>query len=239
MIANYGADACRAYILFMAPPDKELLWNEDGLAGIYKFLNRAWRIVNDLVGEAGEESLFQAGASEEKGRDAAKILNRERHRVVGKVADDFASDNFNTAISAIMELCNAASDYLRMVDADTRKGSEERNAFDIDVAETIVKLMAPIAPHWAEELWTTVLGHEDSVHLSGWPLFDPEQAKADEVELAVQICGKVRSKITVSADASNEEIEAMARDAVAAHIEGKNVVKVIIVPSRLVNIVAK
>ena len=239
MIANYGADACRAYILFMAPPDKELLWNEDGLAGIYKFLNRAWRIVNDLVGEAGEESLFQAGASEEKGRDAAKILNRERHRVVGKVADDFARDNFNTAISAIMELCNAASDYLRMVDADTRKGSEERNAFDIDVAETIVKLMAPIAPHWAEELWTTVLGHEDSVHLSGWPLFDPEQAKADEVELAVQICGKVRSKITVSADASNEEIEAMARDAVAAHIEGKNVVKVIIVPSRLVNIVAK
>ena len=239
MIANYGADACRAYILFMAPPDKELLWNEDGLAGIYKFLNRAWRIVNDLVGEAGEESLFQAGASEEKGRDAAKILNRERHRVVGKVADDFARDNFNTAISAIMELCNAASDYLRMVDADTRKGSEERNAFDVDVAETIVKLMAPIAPHWAEELWTTVLGHEDSVHLSGWPLFDPEQAKADEVELAVQICGKVRSKITVSADASNEEIEAMARDAVAAHIEGKNVVKVIIVPSRLVNIVAK
>ncbi len=239
MIANYGADACRAYILFMAPPDKELLWNEDGLAGIYKFLNRAWRIVNDLVGEAGEESLFQAGASEEKGRAAAKILNRERHRVVGKVADDFARDNFNTAISAIMELCNAASDYLRMVDADTRKGSEGRSAFDVDVAETIVKLMAPIAPHWAEELWTTVLGHKNSVHLSGWPLFDPEQAKADEVELAVQICGKVRSKITVSADASDEEIEAMARDAVASHIEGKNVVKVIVVPSRLVNIVAK
>lgn len=237
MIANYGADACRAYILFMAPPDKELLWNEDGLAGMYKFLNRAWRIVNDLAGNAGEETLFQPGATEEKVAGLIKVLNRERHRVSGKVADDFARNNFNTAISAIMELCNAASDYLHAADAETRKASHA--AFDADIAETIVKLMAPIVPHWAEELWTTVLGHEDSVHLSGWPEFDLEQAKADEVELAVQICGKVRSKITVAADASNEEIEAMAREAIAAHLEGKNVVKVIIVPSRLVNIVAK
>ena len=239
MIANYGADACRAYILFMAPPDKELLWNEDGLAGMYKFLNRAWRIVNDLAGNAGEETLFQPGSSDEKVASLAKVLNRERHRVSGKVADDFARNNFNTAISAIMELCNAASDYLHAASADARKSEAGSASFDVDIAETIVKLMAPIVPHWAEELWTTVLGHENSVHLSGWPEYDLEQAKDDEVELAVQICGKVKSKITVAAGASNEEIEAKAREAVARQLEGKNVVKVIVVPSRLVNIVAK
>ena len=239
MIANYGADACRAYILFMAPPDKELLWNEDGLAGMYKFLNRAWRIVNDLAGNAGEETLFQPGSPDEKVASLAKVLNRERHRVSGKVADDFARNNFNTAISAIMELCNAASDYLHAASADARKSEADSASFDVDIAETIVKLMAPIVPHWAEELWTTVLGHENSVHLSGWPEYDLEQAKDDEVELAVQICGKVKSKITVAAGASNEEIEAKAREAVARQLEGKNVVKVIVVPSRLVNIVAK
>ena len=206
---------------------------------MYKFLNRAWRIVNDLAGNAGEETLFQPGSPDEKVASLAKVLNRERHRVSGKVADDFARNNFNTAISAIMELCNAASDYLHAASADARKSEAGSASFDVDIAETIVKLMAPIVPHWAEELWTTVLGHENSVHLSGWPEYDLEQAKDDEVELAVQICGKVKSKITVAAGASNEEIEAKAREAVARQLEGKNVVKVIVVPSRLVNIVAK
>ena len=235
MIASYGADACRAYILFMAPPDKELLWNEDGLAGMYKFLNRAWRIVNDLVGAADEETLYQPGASEAEGAEAAKVLNRERHRVVGKVADDFARNNFNTAISAIMELCNAASDYLRKVGPEQRAGSE----FCADIAETIVKLMAPICPHWAEELWACVLGNEGSVHTSGWPAFDPERAKADEVELAVQINGKVKARITVAADAAEDDIKAEAQAAVAAALEGKDIKKVVVVAGRLVNIVAK
>ena len=113
MIAEYGADAVRAYILFMAPPDKDLLWDEGGLAGIYKFMNRAWRIVNDLMGAADEETLFQPGASEDEGIKALEQLVRERHRVVGKVVDDFDRNNFNTALAAIMELTNAASDYLR------------------------------------------------------------------------------------------------------------------------------
>mgnify|MGYP002230276494 FL=1 len=112
MIAEYGADAVRAYILFMAPPDKDLLWDEGGLAGIYKFMNRAWRIVNDLMGAADEETLYQPGASEDEGIKALEQLVRERHRVVGKVVDDFDRNNFNTALAAIMELTNAASDYL-------------------------------------------------------------------------------------------------------------------------------
>ena len=239
MIANYGADACRAYILFMAPPDKELLWNEDGLAGMYKFLNRAWRIVNDLMGQGGEDSLFQKAGTVEELHQMVKVLNRERHRVVGKVTDDFARNNFNTAISAIMELCNTAVDYLRIADPADRAACDHAAAFEADIALTIVKLLAPICPHWAEELYTTVIEGEGSVHLQPWPEWDPEQAKADEVEMAVQICGKVKAKIMVAADASNDQIEAAGLAAVAAQLEGKDVKKVIVVAGRLVNIVAK
>ena len=98
----------------------------------------------------------------------------------------FDRNNFNTAIAAVMELCNATSEYLRTVPLAMRRSCDHAQTFDIDLAETIVKLLAPIAPHWAEELWRGVLGHEDSVHVQPWPQFDPEQAKADEVELAVQ-----------------------------------------------------
>ena len=239
MIVEYGADACRAYILFMAPPDKELLWNEDGLAGVYKFLNRAWRIVNDLAGKAGDATLFQKNVGEEKGGELAKTLMRERHRVVGKVTDDFGRNNFNTAISAVMELCNAAGDYLRGVDAETRKGCEALAALDAEVASVIVKLLAPIVPHWAEELYSDVLGNTESVHLSAWPTWDPEKAKADEVEIAVQVCGKVRAKVVIAADAAEDEVKEKALAAVEEYTAGKNIVKVIVVQGRLVNVVAK
>ena len=239
MIAEYGADAVRAYILFMAPPDKDLLWDEGGLAGIYKFMNRAWRIVCDLAGQAGEDSLFYPGVSVEDGKKAASVLNRERHRVVGKVACDFDRNNFNTAIAAIMELCNAAGDYLRKVSPEVRAECEHLRALDADVACVIVKLLAPIAPHWAEELWHAVLGHDDSVHVQPWPEFDPEQAKADQVELAVQVNGKVKAHITVAADAAEDDVRTAGLAAMAAAIEGKDVKKVVVVPGRLVNIVAK
>ena len=240
MIANYGADAVRAYILFMAPPDKELLWNEDGLAGMYKFMNRLWRQVNDLAGTAGEETLFAGGELDiDAVHKLSKALMRERHRVVGKVVDDFDRNNFNTAIAAIMELANATGEYLRKVSLEARRSCDHAEAFDRDIAEVIVKLMAPIAPHWAEELWQTVLGHEGSVHVEAWPAFDPELAKADEVELAVQVNGKVKAKITVAADAVEDEVKALAQEAVSRAIEGKELKKVVYVAGRLVNIVAK
>ena len=239
MIAGYGADAVRAYILFMAPPDKELQWNEDGLAGIYKFMNRAWRIVSDLAGVADEETLFQTGASEDEGKQALEQLVRERHRVVGKVVDDFDRNNFNTAIAAIMELTNAASDYLRRCSARERAACAFSRDFDREVAEVVVKLMAPIAPHWAEELWQGVLGNEGSVHVQPWPEFDPEQAKADEVELAVQVNGKVKAKIVMAADAAEGDVKAAGLASVQAELAGKDVKKVVVVPGRLVNIVVK
>ena len=239
MIAGYGADAVRAYILFMAPPDKELQWNEDGLAGMYKFLNRAWRMVNDLAGEAGEETSFQAGAKAEEAKKAHDELLRERHRVVGKVIDDFARNNFNTAIAAIMELVNATGDYLRKNSAEDRAANAELVAFDREIAEVIVKLLAPMAPHWAEELWQDVLDNETSVHKEAWPEFDPNAAKASEVELAVQVNGKVKAKITVASDAAEDAIRETALEAIADATAGKDIKKVIVIPGRLVNVVAK
>ena len=239
MIAGYGADAVRAYILFMAPPDKELQWNEDGLAGMYKFLNRAWRMVNDLAGKAGEETSFQAGAKAEEAKKAHDELLRERHRVVGKVIDDFARNNFNTAIAAIMELVNATGDYLRKNSAEDRAANAELVAFDKEIAEVIVKLLAPMAPHWAEELWQDVLDNETSVHKEAWPEFDLNAAKASEVELAVQVNGKVKAKITVASDAAEDAIRETALEAIAGATAGKDIKKVIVIPGRLVNVVAK
>ena len=239
MIAGYGADAVRAYILFMAPPDKELQWNEDGLAGMYKFLNRAWRMVNDLAGKAGEETSFQAGAKAEEAKKAHDELLRERHRVVGKVIDDFARNNFNTAIAAIMELVNATGDYLRKNSAEDRAANAELVAFDREIAEVIVKLLAPMAPHWAEELWQDVLDNETSVHKEAWPEFDPNAAKASEVELAVQVNGKVKAKITVASDAAEDAIRETALEAIADATAGKDIKKVIVIPGRLVNVVVK
>ncbi|WP_146040717.1 class I tRNA ligase family protein, partial [Raoultibacter timonensis] len=239
MIVEYGADAVRTYILFMAPPDKDLEWEEDGLAGIYRFLNRVWRQVNDLMGQAGDDTLYQGEATQEEGIAASDVLNRERHRVVGKVIDDIDRNNFNTALAAIMELSNAAGDYLRKVSPETRAACDHLPKLDRDVAETIVVMLAPMAPHWAEELWHTVLGHEGSVHEQPWPEFDPEEAKADEVELAVQINGKVKSRIMVAADAEEDAIKQTALAAVSNAMEGKSAVKVIVIPGRLVNIVVK
>ena len=240
MIAGYGADAVRAYILFMAPPDKELQWNEDGLAGIYKFMNRLWRQVNDLAGKADDETLFAGGEADTgKIHEVSKRLLRERHRVVGKVVDDFDRNNFNTAIAAIMELSNLVGEYLRTASLEARRSCDHAEAFDRDIAETLVKLMAPIAPHWAEELWHEALGHEGSVHVEAWPEFDPEQAKADEVELAVQVNGKVKARITVAADAAEDAVREAALEAVSKATAGKDIKKVVVVPGRLVNIVAK
>ncbi len=238
MIAVYGADAVRAAVLFMGPPDKEKLWNEDGLAGMYKFLNRLWRQVYDLVGAAGEDTLYQA-AGKKSAKELAEELNRERHRLVGKVVEDIERNNFNTAIAAIMELSNAVGNYLRAASAEERAQDAELAAFDRELADVLVELMSPFTPHWSEELWHTPLGHDTSVHEQPWPEFDLALAAADEVELAVQINGKVKTRITVAADAAEEVIRETALEAVSKATEGKNVVKVIVIPDRLVNIVVK
>ncbi len=240
MIKAYGADSVRAAMLFMGPPDKEKLWNEDGLAGMSKFLNRVWRIVFDLVGQAGDETLFDPEADASNAHKLAMQMKRERHRVVGKVTEDIERNNFNTALAAIMELVNATGAFLRLRPAEHRMACETGGPLCQDVAEVIVKLMAPIAPHFAEELWQTALGHEGtSIHEQPWPTFDPELAAADEVELAVQLNGKVKTRITVAADAAEADILSTAREAVSQALEGKTIIKEVVVPKRLVNLVVK
>lgn len=239
MIDQYGADAVRAAMLFMGPPDKEKLWNEDGLAGMYKFLNRLWRIVFDLVGKAGDETLFDPEADASKAHELAMAMKRERHRVVGKVTDDIERNNFNTALAAIMELTNATAAFLRLRPAEHRTQCETGGPLCRDVAETLVKLMAPIAPHFADELWQTALGGEGSVHTQPWPEYDPSLAVADTVEIAVQLNGKVKTRIEVPANADEAAMVEAGKAAISNALEGKSIVKEIAVPGRLVNIVAK
>lgn len=244
MIAEYGADAVRLYILFMAPADKELLWNEDGLAGMYKFLNRLWRQVNDLTGQANGQTLYQNKIKSKNNnnlqkQDIVKTLIRERHRVVQKVKEDFERNSFNTAIAAIMELSNAVNAYLKIYSLEERKNNKNLNLMDFEIAEVLIKLLAPIAPHWSEELWHSALNKSNFIYKQSWPSYNPDLAKSKEVELAVQINGKIKARINVDADDNKEAIEKQALDAIKDYLGKKDIVKVIVIPDRLVNVVAK
>ncbi len=215
VIDPYGADTMRLAILFVAPPEKDFDWDPEAVAGANRFIKRAWRVVWQLVEGAA------AGDVDTKALDAnAKELNRVLHEMGIKCTNDFDRGQFNTAISAVMELTNAASKYVNDVEAEKRDG-----ALCYRVAHDIVTMLAPICPHWAEELFHEALGREGSVYNEPWPEFDAAQAKSDTVEIAVQIKGKVRARIA-------------AKEAVAAQLEGKDIKKVIVVPGRLVNIVA-
>lgn len=232
MIKKYGADAVRAAVLFMGPPDKEKLWNEDGLAGMLKFLKRVWRQVYDLQGKAGEDTFFDE--SEKSKADAtAKELLRVRHATVKKVTEDFKRNNFNTAIAAIMEFSNSISAYLRANSPDTRDDLSD------DVSLTLVQLLYPMTPHLCEELYRDVIGKDKKAYESTWPTFDEKLCVSDEVEIAVQLMGKVKARIMIPTDCSENDAIAFAKEAISDDLAGKNVVKEIYVPRRLVNIVAK
>ena len=227
-------------MLFMGPPDKEKLWNEDGLAGMYKFLNRVWRQVDDLMGAAGDDTLFQVGATPETAQEALDSLVRERHRVVGKVQADIDRNNFNTAMAAIMELSNAVGAYLRAAGPAEREASEFSRAFDREVAEVLVKLLAPIAPFTGpRSCGTRCSATMILCTCSRGPISIPPRRPRPTVELAVQVNGKVKARIVVPADAPEDEVRAAGLAAVAADLEGKDVKKAIVVPGRLVNVVAK
>ncbi len=227
MIEKYGADTLRAYILFMAPPDKDLEWSYEGVEGMYRWLSRVWRFVVEAAQEAAEGCGVAAS-----GDAASKALHREMHRVTGKVTDDIERFQFNTAIAAMMELTNAAYDYRNAVPTGSRDLALMR-----EVAERLVLMLAPFTPHMSEELWAQALGGTGSVHSATWPHFDAAAAVADEVELAVQVNGKVRGKVTVAVDAAQEAIIELSLAEVASWLEGKEVKKVVVVPGKLVSVV--
>lgn len=223
IIEKYGADTGRLFILFAAPPERDLEWSDSGVEGCFRFLSRVWRLVDQHL------DLFADRRPAQPADPAAKALYRQVHQTIKKVTEDIDKRyQFNTAISAIMELVNAISAYPEGADRGTLAEAIEK---------TIV-LLAPFAPHIAEELWHRI-GHADSVHAQPWPTWDEAALVADEVEIVVQVNGKVRDRVVVPANASREEIEAavLAQEKVKAHLAGKTVKKVIVVPGKLVNLV--
>ena len=229
VIEPYGADTMRLAILFVAPPEKDFDWDEKAVAGANRFIKRAWRVVWELARTADASAVLDHTALDAKSLELNRVLNAMGIRCTS----EFDKGQFNTAISAVMELVNAASAYVNEVPAESRDA-----ALCYKVANDVVAMLAPIIPHWAEELSHEALGKNIPVYHQPWPEFDPEQAKSNTVEIAVQLKGKVRARIEVSADASEEELTAAATEAIADQLEGKEIRKVIVVKGRLVNIVA-
>lgn len=229
VIEPYGADTMRLAILFVAPPEKDFDWDEKVVAGANRFIKRAWRVVWELSRTADASAVLDHTALDAKSLELNRVLNAMGIRCT----TEFDKGQFNTAISAVMELVNAASAYINEVPAESRDA-----ALCYKVANDVVAMLAPIIPHWAEELSHEALGKDAPVYHQPWPEFDPEQAKSNTVEIAVQLKGKVRARIEVAADASEEELTAAATEAIADQLEGKEIRKVIVVKGRLVNIVA-
>ncbi|WP_337585336.1 leucine--tRNA ligase, partial [Phascolarctobacterium succinatutens] len=231
ILSKYGADTARLFILFAAPPERELEWSDQGVEGSFRFLNRIWRIV-----QAFEAVLAQKVTEYDHSNlnEADKDLRRVLHSSIKKVTNDIETRfNFNTAISTMMELVNALYAY--------KEAAKEPNAGLIyEAISDLIKMMSPFVPHITEELWRGAIDANSSVHEQSWPECDEEALKVDNVEIVLQVNGKVRGRLTVPAEATKEELEkiAMADANVQAHIGDATVRKVICVPGRLVNIVA-
>ena len=227
IINKYGADTARLFVLFAAPPERDLDWSEQGVEGCFRFLNRVYRLVDELAEVAKSNAEVKAVTKEDK---AMRLVI---HSTLKKVTTDLSEKfGFNTAIAALMELINEMYKYKEL---DTRNDGIIREGID-----TIITILAPFTPHIGEELWT-MIGKEGSVFNISWPSYDESALVQDEVEVIVQVNGKLRAKVSMDANISREDMEKVAMEdaKVQAAIEGKDVVKVIAVPKKLVNIVVK
>jgi leucyl-tRNA synthetase len=232
MIAKYGADATRLFILFASPPEKDLEWSDQGIEGAFRFLWRLWRLCEDLspvlvaAEPCSDAELPLSGAARE--------LRRKEHDTVRRVTRDIENKfQFNTAIAALMELVN---EMLQVKDElkDTPQGAAVLSS----ALAALLTVLSPVAPHICEELWT-FMGHATQLANRPWPAYAESALTRDEVTLVVQVNGKVRGKVTLPADASEDEArsQALAVDNVARHVEGKTVRKVVVIPGKLVSIV--
>jgi len=217
VVAEYGADSLRLYEMFMGPLEATKPWSMRGVEGVFRFLNRVWRLFIDDRAEA----MKLAAAVKDVSADRDTL--RKLHQTIRKVTEDLDAMRFNTAIAAMMELTNHLT------------GLTERPRA---ILETFVLLLSPFAPHLGEELWRA-LGHAQTLAYEPWPAFDEALTREDSIEIPLQVNGKVRSKVTVAPDIDQEALKsaALADEKIRALIEGKKVVKVIVVPGKLVNIV--
>src|SRR5712691_11068160 len=236
MIEAYGADATRLFVLFAAPVENELRWSESGIEGAVRFLRRVWVMVHRWRDQINERRATPASKPEEFS-DAARALRRKTHQTIARVTDDFEKLDLNTNVSALMELSNALGEFA----VDPAKASAAEAFAAREAIEALVVMLAPFSPHVAEEMWEG-LGHADGLLKSAkWPVADAELARKDELEIPVQVNGKLRSKVIVSPDISEADLRALvlADNKVRSFIDGHEVVKVIVVPQRLVNVVVK
>ncbi|WP_072718639.1 MULTISPECIES: leucine--tRNA ligase [Planktothrix] len=222
VMGKYGADTARMFILFKAPPEKDLEWDDADVEGQFRFLNRVWRIVTEFA---------EVETSKPKNRELSKVekdLKRAIHTAIKEVSEDLDGDyQFNTAVSELMKLSNALSE------ADCKASPTY-----LEGIETLLKLLAPFAPHIAEELWQ-LIGKTGSIHTQTWPQYDPEALVVDEITLVIQINGKTRGTLQVPAAANHQTLEEYARNSEVSqrHIGDKTIKKVIVVPGKLVNFV--
>ncbi len=228
IIKKYGSDTARLFILFAAPPDRDLDWSDTGVEGSYKFLNRVWRMVLEIIenSEADEKASVSS--------DDDRSLNYEMNKTIKRVSDSFATGrfSFNTAISSIMELVN---EMYRC-----KQSAAPNYPLLRETAEKLVLVLSPFVPHICEEMWQK-LGHQTSVYYESWPAYDEEALMLDTVEIVVQINGRVKMKAMVESGLSREELteKMMADEKVRELTDGKNVTKVIAVPGKLINIVVR
>jgi leucyl-tRNA synthetase len=261
MVARYGADSTRMYTLFAAPPDRDLDWQDAGVEGISRFLTRVYRFVARnsspiVIKSASEGSALGSRSDGSQSGDGsspavissavegplsppARRVQRKLHQTIKRITDDFGGRwHFNTSIAAIMELVNELYAY---EDAIQRGEHAAPASLMADVQRDVVLMLAPFAPYLAHELWEMLGQSADDLLRAPWPKYDPALATEEEVEIAIQVNGKIKTRITVAADADDETVrqKALADDKVKAAIDGKEIVKVLVVKGRLVNIVVK
>jgi len=226
IISKYGADTARLFILFAAPPERDLEWSDTAVEGSYRFINRVFRFITDNLDKIDIESTYDKTALTSEDKELRYVLNYTKKKGTDDISVRF---NFNTAISGVMELVNAMYSY---------KGSN--NALLSEAVKDTVIMLAPFIPHVTEELWT-LLGGRDSVHNQSWVTYDETALVKDEIELVVQVNGKIKGKIVVGTSLTDDEIKdiAVADEKVKVFIDGKDIVKVIVIKGRLVNIVVK
>jgi leucyl-tRNA synthetase len=230
MVDRYGADTLRLFILFAAPPEKDIDWSDEQVDGLFRFLARVWRLFH------ARQDCFRVGDEHLAGAQGAFLeLRRRTHRTIQRATEGFEKElKFNTSIAALMELVNELYPLEPKTDADRAAVREALLA--------LAALLSPFAPHVAEELWHEVLGPSAKDRLLAdepWPAFDPALVVADTVTIAVQVNGKLRGEVQVPAAAGEAEVRALAEaeERVKAHLAGKTVRKVVFVPKRLMNFV--
>jgi leucyl-tRNA synthetase len=230
VLEKYGADTARMFILFKAPPEKDLEWDDADVKGQFSFLNRVWRLVTEYIEKQGQKSSkINPAKLQNLNSKVEKDLHRAVHQAIKEIAEDLDGDyQFNTAISELMKLNNALNSATCL----------QSPAYQ-EAIEALLILLAPFAPHISEELWHQ-LGHNDSVHEQTWLTFDPQALVVDEITLVIQIMGKTKGTIQVPSAATKEDLENYARNSeiFQKFLQGKEIKKVIVVPGKLVNFVA-